>query len=96
MTPIEAFLAALSGAVARNVVELIQQRGLPRAERVSFWDDWVYWIQFFVLPPLAGCISIFVNQSMKNLNPLDAIIIGYAFEKTMDELSKVAKTNKKD
>ncbi len=71
-----AFLYAIGGGFALNIVRLAELSNVPKVDRPPTFSDPLYWVQFFGLPLVGGFLAYAHDNSGAHLSPLLAVNIG--------------------
>jgi len=70
-----AVLFAVFGAVAMQLLSLMELRNIPKSERPDF-KDFFYWLPFIVSPLIGGGLALAYIYPADALEPLVAINVG--------------------
>ncbi len=70
------FVFGLFGGFAINCLRLFELVHLPRSQRPDTFSDWLYLLQFLVLPILGGGLAYAYDASGTSLSPILAVNIG--------------------
>src|SRR5947209_7578542 len=69
-----AALCAAGGAFAANLLQLLDLRGIPKAQWPEF--NIFYWLPFFFMPLLGAGLAVVYVKSGVDLKPIVAVNIG--------------------
>ena len=70
------FIFTAFGGLAINLLRLFEISKLPKSERPKTFSDWLYSLQFFVMPLIGGVLALAYSMSGIRLTPILAINIG--------------------
>jgi hypothetical protein len=71
-----AFLYAVGGGIALNIIRLAELYGVPKADRPPTFSDPFYWVQFLGVPLVGGFLALVYQRSGSQLSPFLAVNIG--------------------
>jgi hypothetical protein len=84
------FAFALFGGFAINFLRLFDLLSLPRSQRPETYRDWLYVLQFLVLPILGGGLAYAYEASGTGLSPILAVNIGASAPAILKSFASVA------
>jgi hypothetical protein len=87
------FWFAVVGGFAVNIVRLAELTNVKKIDRPTTFTDWIYCVQFFVLPFIGGFLAYAYVVNGTKLGPILAINIGASAPALLKAAASAARTN---